>query len=187
MLGLTYRDYPPSIIARPESYLFKDIYFSDKRMQGPSVRVAVVMERRALANRWASEQWAAVAVIPDTGNAGASLIAEDSASARWLHPGYEVTLRRDEAEGYFLNVTSAEPRLFVQWQMEDEHALPQSVSASYNEASTWMDAGDQVDPVPMPTELLLWVGDYVRDNYRPEPKKRIRPRSFMHPKDREKG
>jgi hypothetical protein len=38
----------------------------------------------------------------------------------------------------------------------------------------------------MPPELVLWLGNYVRDNYRPEPKKRIRPRSFMHPKDRAK-
>jgi len=156
-------------------------------MRGPSVRVAVIMERRTLDNRWATEQWEAVAVIPDTGNTEPAIIAEDSASARWLHPGYEVSLRPDEGEGYFLNVTSAEPRLFVQWHMEDDHAVPHTVSASYNEASTWMDAGDQVDPVPMSPELVLWLGDYVRDNYRPEPKKRIRPRSFMHPKDRAKG
>ncbi len=145
------------------------------------------MERRALANRWQSEQWQAVAVIPDAGDAGPRLIAEDSASTRWLHPGYELTLRSDEAEGYFLNVSTAEPQLFVMWHMEDDQAVPHTVSASYNEASTWMDAGDDVDPVRMPHELVLWLGDYVRDNYRPEPKKRIKPRSFMHPKDRAKG
>ncbi|NJN40095.1 MAG: DUF3305 domain-containing protein [Gammaproteobacteria bacterium] len=156
-------------------------------MQDPSVRVAVVMERREIDNKWATEEWVAVAVIPDTGSGGPSLIAEDRGRARWLHPGYDVTLRRDEAEGYFLNVTTDEPRFFVMWQMEADQAVPHVVSASYNEASTWMDAGDQVDPVPIPPELLLWLGDYVRDNYRPEPKKRIRPRSFMHPKDRAKG
>lgn len=146
--------------------------------------MAVIMERRRLQNRWESEQWSAVAVIPDSGNAEPSLIAEDSTAARWLHPGYEVELRQDEAEGYFLNVSSPGPRLFVMWHLEDDQAVPHTVSASYNEASTWMDAGDSVDPVPMPQELVLWLGDYVRDNYRPEPKKRIRPRSFIHPKDR---
>lgn len=156
-------------------------------MPGPSVRVAVVMERRALDNPWQSEQWEAVAVIPDSGNTEPHLIAEDSASARWLHPGYDVALRSDEAEGYFLNVTTAGPQFFVMWRMVDDQAIPHTVSASYNEASTWMDAGDRVDPVPMPTELVRWLGDYVRDNYRPEPRKRIKPRSFMHPKDRAKG
>lgn len=156
-------------------------------MSGPSVRVAVVMERRTLANQWETEQWEAVAVFPDAGNTGPRLLSEDSAGARWLHPGYDVTLRQDEAEGYFLNVSTDEPRLFVMWEMADDLARPHTVSASYNEASTWMDAGDQVDPVRMPPELVLWLGDYVRDNYRPEPKKRIRPRSFMHPKNRAKG
>ncbi len=156
-------------------------------MQGPSIRVAVVMERRALDNPWQSEEWQAVAVIPDSGNDGPRLVAEDSGRARWLHPGFDVTLRQDEAEGYFLNVSTGEPRFFVMWQMDGDRAIPHTVSASYNEASTWMDAGDDVDPVMMPPELVRWLGDYVRDNYRPEPKKRIRPRSFMHPKDRAKG
>ncbi len=155
-------------------------------MQGPSIRVAVVMERRALDNPWQSDEWQAVAVIPDSGNVGPRLIGEDSGRARWLHPGYEVSLRLDEAEGYFLNVSTGEPRFFVMWHMEDELAVPRTVSASYNEASTWMDAGDDVDPVMMPPEIVNWLSDYVRDNYRPEPKKRIRPRSFMHPKDRAK-
>ena len=36
----------------------------------------------------------------------------------------------------------------------------------------------------MPPEIFAWVGEYVEQNYRPEPKKRIKPRSFVHPKDR---
>ena len=47
-----------------------------------------------------------------------------------------------------------------------------------------MDGGHSVDSVPMPAEIFAWVGEYVERNYRPEPKKRIKPRSFVHPKDR---
>ena len=36
----------------------------------------------------------------------------------------------------------------------------------------------------MPAEVYAWVGEYVEQNYRPEPKKRIKPRSFLHPKHR---
>ena len=36
----------------------------------------------------------------------------------------------------------------------------------------------------MPAEIYAWVGAYVESNYRPEPKKRIKPRSFMDPKQR---
>jgi hypothetical protein len=47
-----------------------------------------------------------------------------------------------------------------------------------------MDAGESVDRVPMPQPLLPWVAGYVERNYRPEPKKKRRPQSFRHPKDR---
>ena len=38
--------------------------------------------------------------------------------------------------------------------------------------------------VTMPPAIFGWIGEYVEKNYRPEPKKRIKPRSFIHPKDR---
>ena len=47
-----------------------------------------------------------------------------------------------------------------------------------------MDGSAQVDPVAMPAAMRDWVRDFVEENYRPEPKKRIRPQSFLSPKDR---
>ena len=38
--------------------------------------------------------------------------------------------------------------------------------------------------VAMPPAIFAFVGQYVEDNYRPQPKVRIKPRSFKHPKDR---
>ena len=67
------------------------------------------------------------------------------------------------------------------------HPVPLQVTASYHEASRWMDAGHSMDGVPMPPEIFAWVGEYVENNYRPEPRKRIKPRSFIHPKDRVGG
>ncbi len=37
-----------------------------------------------------------------------------------------------------------------------------------------MDASENVDAVFMPAEILLWVGKYVEENYRPEVKKERR-------------
>jgi len=91
---------------------------------------------------------------------------------------------RDETEGYYLNVSSGSPRVFVLWRMEDETAIPLHVTASYYEGGRWLDGGHSVDSVTMPAQVFVWVGQYVEDNYRPEPKKRIKPRSFVHPKDR---
>lgn len=147
-------------------------------MPAPSVPVAVIMERRALANRWQSEQWAPVEVVPDPGEAAPRLILEDSERARWLHPGFAIELYRDQAEGYYLNLTCATPYVFVMWRMADRAAVPQIVTVSYQEAGAMMDGGEQVDGVPMPPPLIAWVDEFVRAHYKPEPKKKIRPPSF---------
>ena len=47
-----------------------------------------------------------------------------------------------------------------------------------------MDGGHSVDSVAMPGDMFGWLGEYVQQNYKPEPKKRKKPRSFVHPKDR---
>lgn len=150
-----------------------------------SKRVAVIMQRRALQSRWQSETWELLGVLHDyEGDGAARVIVEESATTQWLYPGLEIELRRDEADGYYLNVTSGEPSVFVLWRMEEARAVPQFVTVSYAEAARWMDAGESVDRVPMPQALVGWVGGYVERNYRPEPKKKRRPQSFRHPKDR---
>jgi len=68
--------------------------------------------------------------------------------------------------------------------MENDQGLPLQITVSYDEGGRWLDGGHSVDSVTMPPEIFGWIGEYVEKNYRPEPKKRIKPRSFVHPKDR---
>jgi len=156
-------------------------------MEKPRRTVAVVMQRRETGNRWQSTAWEPWAVLESAESAGvARLLVEGGGAQQWLHPGFELVLHRDEAEGYYMNVSSGAPRVFVLWRLDEENdlALPVEVTASYDEAGRWLDAGHFVDGVPMPPELFAWVGDYVERNFRPAPQKRIKPRSFLHPKDR---
>lgn len=154
-------------------------------MHDSSIPVAIIMQRRALQNRWQSEVWEPLGIVPNHVGGGAPhLLLEEGGLAQWLHPGFELKLFRDEGEGYYLNVSSNEPRVFVMWRMEDELAVPKFVTVSYNEAGRLMDGGEQVDTVPMPPEVMAWVGGHVEENYRPEPKRRVRPQSFLQPKDR---
>ena len=147
--------------------------------------MAVVMQRRATQNRWQSEVWEPWSVVESDEPAGAArLLVERPGLAQWLHPGFELVLHRDEAEGYYLNVTSGKPSVFVLWRDEDGAGVPVQVTASYSEGARWLDGGHSVDHVAMPVELFAWLGTFVEENYRPEPRKRIKPRSFLHPKDR---
>lgn len=155
----------------------------------PTMQVAVILRREALDNRWQPERWVLEAVVPDLGEFGTAPRCLDRSDAleRWLTPGMPVALFRDQAEGYYLNVSSAQPCWFVMWRMGEEgspaagRAMPHTVSLSYNEAGRWLDGGETVENVPLDSATLGWLQAYVAENYRPEPKRRARPESFKAP------
>ncbi|MFN7086135.1 MAG: DUF3305 domain-containing protein [Burkholderiales bacterium] len=138
--------------------------------------IAVIMERAALANRWASEQWEAKGVVRDIMPAGAAhqVIVDEEKLTQILFPGHVLRLQRDEAEGYYLNITSPQPKVFVLWRMDEAVARPVHVTVSYSEGTRWADSGENVDGVPLPPELLPWIGAFVEQNYQPEPPKKKR-------------
>jgi len=157
-------------------------------MEKPSRTFSVIMLRRSIANRWQSEAWEPWSVLADNSTAGEPrLLVDEHGVQQWLHSGFELVLHRDELDGYYLNVSTERPKVFVLWIVDEGRGRPLQLTASYHEASRWMDAGHTMDGVPMPLETFAWVGDYVERNYRPEPEKRIKPRSFIHPKDRAHG
>ena len=150
--------------------------------------VAVVMQCRAVDNRWQSEVWEPSGVLSNyEGAAEPRVLVERTGLTQWLYPGLEIAVHKSEAEGYYHNVSSAEPSVFVLWRIENARAVPQFVTVSYDEASRWMDGGESVDRVAMPVDLFAWVGEFVEQNYRAAPKKRIKPQSFLSPKDRARG
>ena len=154
-------------------------------MEKPNFAIAVVMQRRAVQSRWIDHVWEPWGVVPGFAEGGAPrLLVDGPGVQQWLHPGYKLVLHRDECEGYYLNVSIDHPRVYVLWRMDEANAVPLDVTASSEESGRWLDGGHSVDGVPMPPEIYAWVGQYVEENYRPEPKKRIKPRSFIHPKDR---
>jgi hypothetical protein len=141
-----------------------------------SYPLAVIMQRTALVNRWVSEKWEAQGVLRDLDalGAGPKVIVEHERLTQMLHPGLRLRLQRDEAEGYYLNLTSPEPKVFVLWRMVDEIARPEMLTVSYGEGTRWADSGEQVDGVPIPNDLLPWIAEFVEAHYRPEPKKEKR-------------
>ena len=62
---------------------------------------------------------------------------------------------------------------------------PETVSVSYTEAGRWLDAQERIDNVPLPPDLAGWLQAYTDEYYKPEPKKRRRPQSFLEPGQRQ--
>ena len=153
--------------------------YSPVMHEKPSMRVAVILERKPVSSRWATHQWQAASILPDVGGE-ARVLLEREGTLQKIFPGFVVTLYRDEAEGYYLNVSSGEPCAFVSVRTDEEgeEPYPFQVTASYNEAARWMDGGERVEKVAVDLAFAAWLGEWVEANYRPEPKERIRPRSF---------
>ena len=153
-------------------------------MQHPRFSAAVIMEWTRLNDRWQSEKWETMGVTADEAPPPLAppapvLLQRDHSSARWLHSGCALTLYRDEAEGYYLNLSAEQPFVFVTWRLEEGVARPYSLTLSYNEAARMMDAGEHVDGVPLPEPWRAALAAFVALHYRPETKKnRARPPSF---------
>lgn len=149
---------------------------SETPLDGRPYRLAVIMERTVLVNRWVDEKWEASGVVCDTSPTGAQpkVIVEREGLRQVLFPGFQVHLTRTEVEGYYLNLTSPQPKVFILWRPVDGVAKPEMLTVSYGEGTRWADSGEQVDGVALPLELVPWMADFVETHYRPEPKKQKR-------------
>jgi len=155
----------------------KPLYFS----------VDVLMECVPLANRWVNEQWRPSAVLPlgervlvsGAGKPGVPECVGDGPEGRtWRFPGCAIELHPTEAEGYFLNISSETPLVFVMWRPSEDGsepaARPETVTVSYNQAGRLMDGGERVDPVPMPDAIRAWMQPFVAEHYKPEPRRKMK-------------
>lgn len=168
-------------------------------METEPLAVDVVVHRFAIVNRWQSHQWRPLEIITDparlgatpgclqSGSAGSSrCVAMDAGPAaddlRCNYSGFEVRLFTDEAEGYFLNISSPHPCWFIMSRLEIhddiELMVPKQITLSYNEAARLMDGGERVDTLPLPDAIIVPMTAFVATHYRPEVKRKRKKPSF---------
>ena len=154
------------------------------------LQVAVLIEEQREPNAWEAWRFRIEDVVLDEGQYGTAsrVLRDDGRNLLRLHPGLAVALHRDEAEGYYLNLSSGAPVWFVMWRADDadpSRAWPELVTLSYDVAGRLLDAQERVDNVPLRGAPLAWLQAYTEANYKPEPKKRSRPPSFRAPGERQ--
>lgn len=167
---------------------------------------SVLLERRLITRgRWTAPQWDAVAVIvgesgPDDAGRSASgerrgangapagarpamtLVMDDGERRQCLWSGLRVELFKDACEGYWYNLLSDQPRLFITCfhddEAPDEDPMPVIVTANQDEAGAHMESDDWVFSVPMPEQAHQWVERFVVSHYEPEIKKKRKRRDW---------
>ena len=166
---------------------------TDEAVARPCVRVAVVMRRERIDNRWQPWRWVLADVVPQEDSFGTQprMLLKEENEERWLHPGFKVELFPGDAEGYYLNVTTERPCFWVVWRMEEVAALaeepvavPHIVTLSYHDAGRWLDAQETVEQVPASLEVAQWLQAFVDQHHVLEARRRQRPQSFKTLQDR---
>ncbi len=158
-----------------------------------TIPISVVLERTLdPESRWGLPQWTARAVVSGehaTHSPDSVVIHDEDGRTRFLWGGLIVHLYRDGNEGYWYNLLSDQPFLFVvcEGNHGDMEVEPAFVTANQDEATGYMEAERLVLSVPMPAEVCRVVERYVISHYLPEEKKKRRRRDWLSDSDHEKG
>jgi len=154
-----------------------------------TIPVSVVLERNVDPDKkWVYPQWKAFAVVTGENIQSSDQrveIHDDGVNTRFLWGGLIVHLYKDGSEGYWYNLLSETPYLFVicegeQGQMDVEPAF---VTANQDEATGYMECDRLVLSVPMPREICQVLENYVITHYVPEQKKKRKRREWLSESD----
>jgi len=159
-----------------------EIVITESRIKIP---VAVVLQRTIdPSKKWSYPNWSIAAVV-----AGENIqqqrekmtIHETENTFRSFHGGLLLELFKDGSEGYWYNLLSDKPYLFVicegeQGAMEVE---PVFITANQDEATGHLESDDIVLSVVMPGEIRDLLERYVVDHYQPAIKKKRKRRDWL--------
>lgn len=158
-------------------------------------KMAILMRREALQGamaRWQSHRWVLADVVPHEDSFGLQprCLRQTDEEGLWLYPDWNVEFFTDDAEGYWLNLSSPTPSFFVMWRLhggddgQEPLAVPQALSLSYHDAGRWLDAQETVENVPASPDVVAHMQAFTEMFYVPEVKRRQRPQSFQGLTDR---
>ncbi|HUT42528.1 MAG TPA: DUF3305 domain-containing protein [Gammaproteobacteria bacterium] len=143
-----------------------------------SFHVSVIVAfRMTPENRWQDGYWQVTGAVagdqPGKDNVGGRQLHAASQVQQYLWTGLQVKLFRDDAENYYYNLVSDNPRVFIICSQETgEPPQPLIATLSYGEASSYMETDMLVESVVMPPELYRWAEHFVLEHFVPEKRKK---------------
>ncbi len=155
-----------------------------------SVDLGIVIERREIDNPWQDYSWTPVAVFPGAPPLNATdewrKLREGEGWVHYHAATLELELFRGETDGYRTNLSSEVPYVYVvltPGEEEDEpEVIPFLATVCPHEASDYYEDTEQiVEGVPMPTELAVWVQEFI-DKHHVDAKFKKRKRKPYNPR-----
>lgn len=130
---------------------------------------------------WSDGRWQVDAVIAGgavsangpVGNAATDPTPHPIQEQVWLWSGLSVSLFVDEAESYYLNLMSGQPRVFVVCDHQADGQLkPMLATLSFDEAAAYEEGDQLVADAAIPPELYQWLEAFVLAHYVPEKRRK---------------
>ncbi|THK40589.1 DUF3305 domain-containing protein [Methylophaga sp. SB9B] len=137
--------------------------------------VTAVLLKKASQHRWAKHSWSLLGVMP--GLSEAKLSDAQTQGELLLFPDLHLRLFRHYCESYYVNLMSEQAKIYFIGRPENDSLTPVLLTVDFDEAASYMEAGDQVFDAPLPDELCIWLERFLLYHYAPQaPKKRRRQR-----------
>ena len=164
--------------------IMSDIQFEASEREVVIPVSAVLQRKLDSESPWGLPQWSAYAIICENKSGAAAdkvLIHDDGTYVRYLWTGMSVHLYKDGNEGYWYNLLSDKPYLFVvcDGSPNDMEIEPVFVTANQDEATGDMEAERIVLEIAMPDKMHNIVERYVVTHYVPEVKKKRKRKDWL--------
>lgn len=142
--------------------------------------VSAVVLKQPSPNQWTTASWRLLGSLP-----GLSESQLDDARLNGdLHifADLSIHLYSQHCDAYYINLTSVKPKLYFICTENNERLEPILLTVDFDEATAFMESGDQVLEAPLCETLCVWLEQFVLKHYQPEKLKKRR-RTEWHSKD----
>ena len=149
------------------------------------IPISVVLDRKIdPSKKWAFPQWSVFAIITGENiqQYDQQVTVHDNGNVkRFFWGGLKLDLYKDGSEGYWYNLLSDDPYLFVicDGEVSDMDIEPRYVTANQDEATGHLESDDLVLSIAMPVTVRELLERYVVAHYQPVKKKKRKRKDWL--------
>ncbi|MEX1201075.1 MAG: DUF3305 domain-containing protein [Methylophaga sp.] len=137
--------------------------------------VSALLLKQPSQHRWAKSSWRFLGIVP--GLTDAEITAAQQQGEVITLTSLRLQLYRQFCESYYVNLTAEKTKVYLVCRDDGDNLSPVLLTVDFDEAASYMEAGEKVFDAPLPDVLCVWLERFVLVHYQPEqPKKRRRKR-----------
>ena len=144
--------------------------------------VSALLLKQPSKHRWAKSSWRLLGIVP--GLSDSEIETAQQQGEIITLTSLRLQLYRQFCESYYVNLTAKKTKVYLVCR-DNEHAIqPVLLTVDFDEAASYMEAGEKVFDALLPDVLCVWLEHFVVAHYELQPPKKRR-RKRWHENDPE--